>query len=76
MSINRGIKLGQDPSLLIGDPRNRCDLVSAETGIFDIDEYFVLEVNSTPATSNKVHYSEHEHGNANGWCRDLSAGLQ
>ena len=61
---------------MIGDTRNRCDLVSAETGIFDIDEYFVLQVKSTPATFNKVHYSAQEHGIACGWCGDLSAGLQ
>ena len=61
---------------MIGDPRNRRDLVSAEIGIFDFQLYFVVELNSTPGTFNKVHYSEQEYDSANGWCRDLSAGLQ
>ena len=61
---------------MIGDPRNRRDLVSAEIGIFDFQLYFVVELNSTPDTFNKVHYSEQEYDSANGWCRDLSADLQ
>ena len=61
---------------MIGDPRNRRDLVSAEIGIFDFQLYFVVELNSTPATSNKGHYSKREYGGANGWCLDFSASLQ
>ena len=51
---------------MIGDPRNRRDLVSAEIGIFDFQLYFVVELNSTPDTFNKVHYSEQEYDSANG----------
>ena len=76
MRINRGIKLVQDLSLLIGDPPNRCDLVSAETGILDFHVYFVVEVNPTPDTFHKVHNDEQEYGGTSGWCRDLSVGLQ
>ena len=57
-------------------PSKQGDLVSAEIGIFDFQLYFVVELNSTPGTFNKVHYSEQEYDSANGWCRDLSAGLQ
>ena len=47
---------------MIGDTRNRCDLASAEIGIFDSQVYFVLEVNSPPDTFHKVHNDEQEHG--------------
>ena len=61
---------------MIGDTRNRCDLVSAKIGIFDSQVYFVLEVNSTPDTFNKVYNDEQEYGGTSCWCRDLSVGLQ
>jgi hypothetical protein len=61
---------------MIGDTRNRCDLVSAKIGIFDSQVYFVLEVNSTPDTFHKVYNDEQEYGGTSGWCRDLSVGLQ
>ena len=47
---------------MIGDTRNRCDLVYAEIGIFDSQVYFVLEVNSTPDTFHKVYNDEQEYG--------------
>ncbi len=62
--------------MLIGDPPNRCDLVSAETGIFDFHPYFVVEVSSTPDTFHKVQNIEQKYGATSGWCRDLSVGLQ
>ena len=61
---------------MIDDHPNRCDLISAEIGIFDSQVYFVLEVNLTPDTFHKVHNGKQEYGGASGWCRDLSVGLQ
>ena len=61
---------------MIGDSRNRSDLVSTEFGIFDFHAYFVLKVNLTPDTFHKVHNGEQEYGGTNGWCRDLSVVLQ
>jgi len=43
---------------MIGDSRNRSDLVSTEFGIFDFHAYFVLKVNLTPDTFHKVHNGE------------------
>ena len=60
---------------MIGDPRNRRDLVSAEIGIFDFQLFFVVELNSTPDTFNKVRNGEQEYGGADGWCQYLLAGL-
>ena len=61
---------------MIGDSRNRSDLVSTEFGIFDFHAYFVLKVNLTPDTFHKVHNGEQEYGGTSGWCQNLSAGLQ
>ena len=70
------MELAQDLSFTIADPPNRCDLVSAELGIFDFHAYFVVEVSSTPDTFHKVHNGEQEYGGTIGWRWDLSVGLQ
>ena len=59
------MELAQDLSLTIADPPNRCDLVSAETGILDFHAYFVVEVNSAPDTFYKVHNGDQEYGGTN-----------
>ena len=70
------MELAQDLSLTIADPPNRCDLVSAELGIFDFHAYFVVEVSSTPDTFHKVHNGEQEYGGTIGSRWNLSVGLQ
>jgi len=51
--------------LTIADAPNRCDLVSAETGIFDFHAYFAVEVDSTPDTFYKVYNGDQEYGGTN-----------
>ena len=61
---------------MIGDTRNRCDLVYAEIGIFDSQVYFVPELTSTPDTVYKVRNDDQEYGGTNRWCQHLCASLQ
>ena len=61
---------------MIGDSRNRGDLVSAEFVIFDFQVYFVPELNSTPDTFHKAHNSEQEYVSTSSWYHDLAVGRQ